>query len=42
MTLIQLNALTSSAEGNVANMNTLKVAGSMSQYIIDFPPKGMN
>ena len=42
MTLTQLNALTSSSEGNVASMNTLKIAGSVSQYMIDFPPKGMN
>ena len=41
MTLIQLNALTSSSEGNVASMNTLKIAGSVSQYMIDFPPKGV-
>ena len=42
MTLNQLNALTSFAEGNVANMNTLKAAGSMSIYMTDFPPKGVN
>ena len=42
MTLIQLNALTFSSEGNVASMNTLMIAGSVSQYMIDFPPKGLN
>ena len=42
MTLIQLNALTVSAEGNVANMNTLMIAGKVHHYMIEFPPKGMN
>ena len=40
MSLSELNALTSSAEGNVANMNTLQIAGNVPEYEIMYPPNG--
>ena len=40
MTLSQLNDLEFSAEGNVASMKTLKTAGNIYQYMINYPPNG--
>ena len=40
MTLSQLNDLEFSAEGNVASMRTLKTAGNIHQYMINYPPNG--
>ena len=40
MSLPQLNDLEFSAEGNVASMRTLKTAGNIHQYMINYPPNG--